>query len=115
MKSPEQLREWYFHCKTAETVGVGVDGVALNLEINSVTFAVIASWGGGWDHVSVSLPNRCPIWPEMDFIKSVFWHPNEVVMQLHITSKRKINVHPYCLHMWKPQTKTIPLPPRVFV
>ena len=24
----------------------------------------IASNGDGWDHVSVSLPNRCPNWPE---------------------------------------------------
>ena len=27
--------------------------------------AIIASWGGGWEHVSVSLRNRCPTWEEM--------------------------------------------------
>jgi hypothetical protein len=26
----------------------------------------VASNGGGWDHVSVSLPNRCPNWIEME-------------------------------------------------
>jgi hypothetical protein len=33
---------------------------------------VIASDGEGWEHVSVSLANRCPTWDEMCFIKGVF-------------------------------------------
>jgi hypothetical protein len=37
-----------------------------------------------WEHVSVSLPNRCPNWPEMDFVKRLFWADDEIVMQLHV-------------------------------
>jgi hypothetical protein len=64
----------------------------------------IVSCGMGWDHVSVSLANRCPTWEEMDFIKRLFWEDEEVVMQLHVHSKEKVNLHPNCLHLWRPQT-----------
>jgi hypothetical protein len=36
----------------------------------SFNLRVIASDGMGWEHVSVSLPHRCPHWREMRFIKS---------------------------------------------
>ena len=64
-----------------------------------------------WEHVSVSLPNRCPNWTEMCFVKDLFWDENEVVMQLHPAKKDYINNHPYCLHMWRPVIAQIPLPP----
>lgn len=72
---------------------------------------VIASWGEGWDHVSVSLPNRCPTWAEMEEIKHRFFEPDEVAYQLHVPSSMHINTHEYCLHMWRPQASEIPLPP----
>jgi len=40
---------------------------------HSFTLRVIASDGQGWEHVSFSLPNRCPNWREMCFIKNLFW------------------------------------------
>lgn len=33
--------------------------------------AVIASDGDGWEHVSVSLPTRCPTWDEMCRVKHI--------------------------------------------
>jgi hypothetical protein len=72
---------------------------------------VIASDGEGWDHVSVSLPNRCPVWREMCLVQSLWFREDEVVMQLHVAAKDHINVHPFCLHLWKPQGVAIPLPP----
>lgn len=74
-----------------------------------------ASWGGGWDHVSASTPTRCLTWTEMDAVKSLFWSEHEVVMQLHVPETLKVNVHPFCLHLWRPQRERIPLPPKVFV
>lgn len=68
-----------------------------------------------WEHVSVSLPNRCPNWVEMDYIKSLFWDNEETVMQLHPPRSKWINNHPYCLHLWKPLTQEIPLPPQIAV
>lgn len=77
----------------------------------------IASNGGGWEHVSVSMrgQKRCPTWDEMCAIKDMFFEPEEVVMQLHPAESRYINLHPYCLHLWRPTTTDIPMPPIEFV
>lgn len=77
--------------------------------------AVIASNGDGWDHVSVSLKNRCPNWPEMDFVKRLFFEPHECVVQFHVPESDHISLHPYCLHLWRPQMDKIPLPPKEMV
>lgn len=77
----------------------------------AVTLKVIASSGYGWDHVSVSLPNRCPNWLEMDAVKRAFFHDHETVMQLHVPSADHVNFHPYCLHLWRPLDHEVPRPP----
>jgi hypothetical protein len=76
---------------------------------------VIASAGEGWDHVSVSLQHRCPTWDELEFVKRHFFKSDEVAMQLHLPPSDHINIHPYCLHLWRPHTGEIPLPPRGMV
>lgn len=74
---------------------------------------VIASDGLYWEHVSVSLPERCPSWQEMCFIKHMFWDAEDAVMQLHPPESSYVNNHPYCLHLWRPvpPLQQIPLPP----
>lgn len=64
---------------------------------------VMASDGGGWDHVSVSLATRTPTWEEMCFIKDLFFEPHEVAMQLHPAKHEYVNNHQFCLHLWRPQ------------
>lgn len=81
---------------------------------------VIASPGDAnveipWEHVSVSTRTRCPNWPEMCFIKSLFWDDEETVVQFHPPKSQYINQHPYCLHLWKPLMQDIPLPPRIAI
>lgn len=76
---------------------------------------IVASDVGGWEHVSVSTRSRCPNWTEMCFIKDLFWDEEELVMQLHPPKSRWISNHPYCLHMWRPATSVIPMPPDIFV
>lgn len=78
-------------------------------------FKVIASDGEDWDHVSVSLPNRCPTWEEMCRIKDLFWDETDAVMQLHPPRADWVNNHSYCLHLWRPQTEAIPRPPSMMV
>jgi hypothetical protein len=68
-----------------------------------------------WEHVSVSLPNRCPNWPEMCFVKDLFWAEDEVVMQLHPAKSNYVNNLNFCLHLWKPLKAEIPLPPTIAV
>lgn len=81
---------------------------------------IIASGGDtvegiDWEHVSVSLDNRCPNWPEMCFVKSLFWDDEDTVMQLHPPKSRWINNHNFCLHLWRPTKQEIPLPPDITV
>lgn len=71
--------------------------------------------GKPWQHVSVSLENRCPTWDEMEFIRDLFWHESETVMQLSVPRKEHVNMHPYCLHLWKPLGVAIPVPPSALV
>jgi hypothetical protein len=80
-----------------------------------VRLKVVASAGLGWDHVSVSLPNRCPNWPEMEHIKRMFFRSDETAMQLHVPPTDHISFHPYCLHLWRPQHLDIPRPPNELV
>lgn len=93
----------------------GDDGMLCRTVLYGVPFTIIASWGQGWDHVSVSTRNRCPSWDEMCIIKDVFFHPYEAVMQLHPPESEYVNNHPYCLHLWRPQEQPIPLPPSIMV
>ena len=84
------------------------------LQTNQELF-VIAAHGGGWDHISVSMRKRVPTWKEMDFIKRLFFKPEEVVMQLHPEESKHINIMENCLHLWRPQKESIPLPPEWMV
>lgn len=72
---------------------------------------VIASTGEGWDHVSVSLERRCPSWDEMKKIKEMFFLDEEEAFQIFPAKKDYVNVHPFCLHWWRPQNHKILLPP----
>lgn len=80
-----------------------------------VNLRCIVSSGDGWDHVSVSLPMRCPTWEEMEHVKRKFFKEDEVAMQLHVPAKDHINCHPFCLHLWRPHDVAIPLPPQEMV
>lgn len=80
--------------------------------IDKQDLRVIAASGEGWEHVSISRSSRCPNWPEMEHIKRLFFHDDEVCMQLHVATAEHISHHPYCLHIWRPiDGREIPLPP----
>jgi hypothetical protein len=68
-----------------------------------------------WEHVSVSLQNRCPNWLEMEFACRLFWDEEETVMQLHPPRSQWVSHHPYCLHLWRPTDVAIPAPPMALV
>lgn len=79
------------------------------------TFTVIcAPEGGEWEHVSVSLPNRCPTWEEMNLIKDLFFEEEETVVQFHPKKSEYKNLHPYCLHLFKHKDGHV-LPPSILV
>lgn len=83
------------------------------------TLCVVASEGDTevpWEHVSISpAARRTPSWEEMSYVKSLFWGPEECVMQLHVPDADHKNCHPYTLHLWRPLQAEIPRPPSIAV
>lgn len=76
---------------------------------------VIASNGMGWEHVSVSRKDRCPLWEEMCQVKALFWDDDDCVVQFHPPRSEYVNNHPNCLHMWRPIGVSLPMPPSIMV
>lgn len=82
---------------------------------NKELLRIIASNGGGWEHVSVSLENRCPTWSEMCLVKGLFWDPEDCVVQFHPPAFQYVNCHPHCLHPWRKEGSEFETPPALFV
>jgi len=76
---------------------------------------VIISDQEGWDHVSVSLKNRCPNWDEMNFIKRLFFDPEETVIQYHPKESQYVNRCKTALHMWRRHGQEYELPSQFMV
>lgn len=73
----------------------------------------------GWEHVSISVVDhkgvRTPTWPEMCFVKDLFWDEEETVVQYHPPKSEYVNQHPHALHLWRPLLATLPRPPSILV
>lgn len=89
----------------------------LNCDTTKPELRILACSGSGWDHVSVSLEDRCPTWDEMDFVARMFFKQDETAMQLHVPISEHINRHPFVLHLWRPHSRLrrIPRPPAIMV
>ena len=79
--------------------------------------SVIWSNGGGWEHVSIApyKSSHIPSWEEMCRVKDMFFTEEEVVVQYHPAKKDYVNNVPNCLHLWKPISETMPVPPSIMV
>ncbi|MEP7076897.1 MAG: hypothetical protein ABI878_13905 [Acidobacteriota bacterium] len=79
--------------------------------------------GIDWEHVSVRAAKNIngqtkdclPTWGEMCFIKSLFWDAADCVIQYHPPEKDYINRHHQVLHLWRPKSIDIPMPPKIAV
>ena len=97
----------------------GDDGFACQLPRIGITvqysLCIIASWGEGWDHVSIHAKANngefVPFWEDMCFVKNIFFTGTETVIQYHPAKKNYVNQHQHTLHLWRPQNKEIQLPP----
>lgn len=119
--SPDQATRLGLPRHLGSDASFGMNGMFLLPRVREV-LRVIASDGAGiendtgqWEHVSVSLRHRCPTWEEMNFVKDIFFEPEEAVMQFHPPRADYVNNHPYCLHLWRPKQIAIPLPPSILV
>ena len=82
---------------------------------NAQIVQVMASNGEGWEHISVSRKDRCPTWNEMCQVKDLFWDEDDCVVQYHPPKSDYVNLHPYCLHLWRPIRVEMPRPPKWMV
>lgn len=90
-------------------------------KIKDYYFHCIVGDGHGWEHVSVTIsekrkaPNRCPVWAEMCWLKDLFWDKTDCAVQYHPAESEYVNMHPFCLHLWRPITEKLPVPPKIMV
>lgn len=111
-KLPANLIKFRIHSPNYEIVpDDDIQGIFL-IPYMDYELKVMCGVGDGWDHVSVSLNNREPYWPEMEFIRRLFFENGETVLQIHPPIAQHINLHPYVLHLWRAWHVEYTLPPR---
>jgi hypothetical protein len=104
----------------------GFPGGAFRVPLPSAQLVVLVASAGlgpvdsapglrNWDHVSVSVIDRCPTWGEMEQVRRLFFRPEETVVQFHPPLADYRNQDPYVLHMWRHATKAFPRPPGLAV
>ena len=69
----------------------------------------------GWEHASVSQPNKTPTWDIMCRVKDIFWSGDECCVEYHPKEEDYVNMHEHCLHIWKPIGIELPTPPSIMV
>lgn len=82
---------------------------------NNKNLNFIFSYQLGWEHLSVSMPNKTPSWEQMCMMKDIFWGEDEVCVEYHPRKEEYVNNHPHCLHIWKPRDVEMPTPPSILV
>ena len=95
----------------------GEGGVKGYMRVNGEDMTFVASWGGGWDHVSVAPLKRSviPSWEIMCKVKEIFFYDTEAVIQIHPPESEYVNNMSNCLHLWRCRYKEMVLPPSCFV
>lgn len=111
MRKLDEIAEKLTAMRRGCVVDIGEDGLAFRLG----PLRAIASTGGGRDHVSVSTATRIPLYREMVKIKRLCFKPDEWAMELHAPESDHVNIHPFTLHLWRPQVLPVPTPPVIFV
>lgn len=78
-------------------------------------FVMAAPSDSEWQHVSVSRRFECPNWDDMCFVKSMFWGPEDCVVQFHPPESDYVNMAKTCLHLWSWKGGEFPRPPSILV
>lgn len=114
MKTLEELKQ----TPNLLIIRTGLDGgIGEIFKIGKRYGSVIWSFGGGWEHVSVSpyKHSHTPTWDEMCSLKDMFFKEDEVVVQYHPVKSEYVNNMPNCLHLWRPINEVLPTPPSIMV
>ena len=109
MRTLDEIRS----CPEIRVMEISLDGGYGLIKFGQLKGTVIWSFGGGWEHVSVSAFKSyyVPSWKEMCRIKEIFFKPEETVVQYHPADSDYVNYLENCLHLWRPTAETLPVPP----
>lgn len=101
----------------SDKLKIGDDGIKGFLTVNRTDMSFVASWGGGWDHVSVAPIKRhiVPDWHTMCKVKQIFFKPDEAVIQIHPSEDQYVDNLSNCLHLWRANDREMVLPPSFMV
>jgi hypothetical protein len=89
---------------------------AWRIKYEGVYLTIIASNGGGWEHVSVSRPDgRMPTWGIMQMVRELFWPAEACVVQYHPPASQHVNNVHNCLHLWRSLEHEFPMPDALMV
>lgn len=114
MRSLEEIRNTRNLFIEAEAPNDGMGGYYYD-SLNNKRFNFIFSYQMGWEHLSVSMPSRTPSWEQMCKMKDIFWSEDEACIQYHPKKEDYVNMHPHCLHIWRPTEEALPIPPHILV
>lgn len=113
-KEFNKFRNYDFAKKYYGSFGDEGNGV-FEVKIDGKTYNIIASNGGGWEHVSVSNEKHTPSWKVMSKVKDLFFNDDETVVQFHPPKAEYVNIHQNCLHLWRSLEEDIKTPPTIFL
>jgi hypothetical protein len=115
-----RIADYLFFCQASDGEGWEHVSISIKKQVRKVRKAHKAVYGTvthpGSVHVHREIAEelqeveRCPTWEEMCYLKSVFWGSGDVVIQFHPAEKDYVNVHPNCLHLWRPVGVELPTP-----
>ena len=114
MKTIEEIRKTPNLFIEAEAENDGIGGKYYD-KYSGKFLNFIFSYQMGWEHLSVSMPNKTPSWDQMCVMKDIFWNEDEACVEYHPKKEDYVNNHQHCLHIWKPTNETLPLPPSILV
>jgi hypothetical protein len=101
----------------SDKLKIGNDGIKGFISVNRIDMSFVASWGGGWDHVSVAPIKRyiVPDWNTMCKVKQIFFKPDETAIEIHPAEDQYVDNLSNCLHLWRANDKEMVLPPSFMV
>lgn len=114
MKSIEEIKRTTNLIIEAEAANDGMGGKYYDKH-SGKWLNFIFSYQLGWEHLSVSMPNKTPSWDQMCMMKDIFWGEEEACIQYHPRKEDYVNNHKHCLHIWKPTEEPLPIPPSILV
>lgn len=114
MKSIEEIKRTTNLFIEAEADNDGMGGRYYD-KYNNKWLHFIFSYQMGWEHLSISMPNKTPSWEQMCMMKDIFWNKDEACVEYHPKEEDYVNMHKHCLHIWKPTDVELPTPPHILV